>query len=164
VVTTALAPSMSARHVGQCSSFHCAAISSTIAVQSVDGMTRREAVRRGHRRIGGINLPIRALPAINSAANLMLAIARDTINRWMLIATPFVNVNAIGHQGVPQTRWASDRLSDAARSLPTCDAAKAADRDSVLHHSPVDGDVRARDRRGPVSGEPCDDFGDFLGS
>ena len=56
------------------------------------------------------------------------------------------------------------RLSVAARSRPTGDAAKAAHRDSVLHHSPVDGDVRARDRRGPVSGEPCDDIGDFLGS
>ena len=45
MVTTALAPSMSARHVGECSSFHCAAMSSTIAVQSVDGI--REEKRSG---------------------------------------------------------------------------------------------------------------------
>ena len=104
---------------------------------------------------------MRALPARNIAANPTLAIARDTINRWMLIATPFANINVIGHQGVPQTRWASAQTQ---RRRSVAAAAKAADRDSVLHHSPVDGDVRARDRRGPVSGEPCDDFGDFLGS
>ena len=104
-------------------------------------------------------------PARNNAANPTLAVARDTISRRMLIV--YSPRECQCHWSSRGSTYEVGYCTDSATPLGRCrpgDTAKAAHRDSVLHHSPVDGDVRARDRRGPVSGEPCDDFGDFHGS